>query len=392
MAKIVGKSRAGKVYQYNFKAYVGRNEKSQQIFKTMVWKVPEGLTPTKANKLAQLTADQWEQELKDNFLLNPELLEPKKEIYFNDFAQDTWFTVHVANGSLKPKTQEFYVNQLRLILPYFKGKVITEITPLDIQNFIIFLKTKYKSAYKKPLSDSSIHHTFVALKQIFLFAEKQDVLTINPIHKVEPPKKSKPPVTALTETECKKFLTAVHKQELPLKCLLTLLLTSGIRRGECAGLQWQDIDFSNNCFKIERNVSYTKTHGVVVGTPKTKSSFRVLPLTSTACQSLQLLKEECNPEPTNFIFYVDDMSKAINPDRLSEKVKRFLKREGFEKFTTHDLRHSCATLLLASGADIKSVQNLLGHSDASTTLNFYVKADLNQLRTATNKLATAFDL
>jgi site-specific recombinase XerD len=69
-----------------------------------------------------------------------------------------------------------------------------------------------------------------------------------------------------------------------------------------------------------------------------------------------------------------------------------MKVNGLPDMSPHDLRHSCATLLLSSGADVKSVQEILGHTNASTTLNFYVKADINQMQAATNKLAAAFGL
>jgi len=69
-----------------------------------------------------------------------------------------------------------------------------------------------------------------------------------------------------------------------------------------------------------------------------------------------------------------------------------MKRHGLADMSPHDLRHSCATLLLSSGADIKSVQDILGHANASTTLNFYVKSDLKQMQTATQKYAMAFNL
>ncbi len=69
-----------------------------------------------------------------------------------------------------------------------------------------------------------------------------------------------------------------------------------------------------------------------------------------------------------------------------------MKRIGLPGISPHDLRHTCATLLLENGADIKSVQEILGHADASTTLNFYAKADLRQMKVATQRYAEVFNL
>ena len=81
-----------------------------------------------------------------------------------------------------------------------------------------------------------------------------------------------------------------------------------------------------------------------------------------------------------------------DPAAVTQRVKRFMKSNGLPDMSPHDLRHSCATLLISSGADIKSVQEILGHTNASTTLNFYVGTNLERMKEATRKLGDSFGL
>ena len=80
------------------------------------------------------------------------------------------------------------------------------------------------------------------------------------------------------------------------------------------------------------------------------------------------------------------------PTKLTYKIKRFFERTGLPDMSPHDLRHSCASLLLANGADIKSVQEIMGHADAGTTLNYYVASNLEQARAAVDRMADAFGI
>ena len=181
--------------------------------------------------------------------------------------------------------------------------------------------------------------------------------------------------------------------------IMLLLLTTGMRRGELVGLQWRDVDFKAGTVSINRNVAYTPETGLVVGTPKTTNSLRTVPLIPSVSRSLEELRREVEaayPGADLKTAYLFPNKSGIYdprmPDSITRRLERFMKRNGLPKLSPHDMRHSCASLLLANGADVKSVQEILGHADASTTLNFYVKADLSQMRSATEKYASAFGL
>ena len=221
----------------------------------------------------------------------------------------------------------------------------------------------------------------------------------NPMIQVEAPKKDRKPVDALTPEQAQQFFANLSDCPLDFHCMLSLLITTGIRRGECMGLQWGDIDEKEMVIHIQRNVTYTPESGVQVSTPKTANSIRSVPIMES---TLKLLKkyharfQAANPDERiddAFLFPKEGrIFEARDPNSVTRRVKRFMRLHNLPDMSPHDLRHSCGSLLLANGADIKSVQEILGHANASTTLNFYVRTDLSQMRSATNKYAAAFGL
>ena len=287
----------------------------------------------------------------------------------------------------------------KVITDYFKGCVLQEISPIQIQKYLIYLQTKYKTPQGKPLAPKSVRHHYGTLTNIFGYADKQEMLVKNPMQRVDAPKKVKKAIDALTPEQAKQFFALLPSCDLDFRCMLHLFITTGIRRGECMGIQWQDIDFKNNAVNIARCVTYTPESGVIVSTPKTENSIRTIPLMPSTVKLLQEWKKQTQAAHPNtilksaFLFPKgEDVFQPRDPNAITRRVKHFMTRNGFPDLSPHDLRHSCATLLLAEGADIKSVQEILGHADASTTLDYYVKSDLQQMKTATQKYAAAFNL
>lgn len=402
MASIKANIKDGKTVSFRFRCCVDREENGKQVFRTLTWHIPDGLTPSKAERAAKAAANEWEKQVKFEYeqdLKDPERAK-KREIDrtktdFVDFIQNVWFPLRVCDGEHKHTTVEFYRNITNKIAEYFKGAILQQITALQIQKYIIYLRTEYRSKQGKPVSDKTIRHHYCMLTLVFGFAEEQELITKNPMDKVECPKLQKKKVDALTQEQAQQFFSLLPSVPLDFRCMLYLFITTGLRRGELLGLQWGDIDFDNLTIEIKRNVTYTKRNGIVVDTPKTENSERTIPVLPVVAELLKKYKREFYPfsRGNAFVFPSEKSDKLPrNPHAITRRVKNFMKKNGLPDLSPHDLRHSCATLLLNNGADIKSVQEILGHTDASTTLNFYVRADMRNMQTATNKLAAAFGL
>lgn len=405
VANIRANEKCGKVVSYRFTVCLERDANGKQVRRYTTWTPPVGLTPAKMKKAAERAADEWEREVRAEFQKEKELgtvytLPPKKRRdNFRTFVDDVWFPLQICNGNDKQTTITFYKNMKKLIVEYFDGKYLQEISSMHIQKFLAYLSNDYKTQRGKPLAPKTIRHYYNALGMMFAYAEKQNMIAKNPMLKVDAPKKDKKPVDALTQEQAQQLFTALADSPLDFHCMMHLLLTSGIRRGECLGLKWKDIDESCATITIERSAVYTPETGTAISTPKTADSIRTIPIMPSTVKLLQKLKKQTQNANRDtilkeaFVFPSEkDLFAPRDPNAVTRRVKRFMKRNDLPDLSPHDLRHSCATLLLAQGADIKSVQEILGHADASTTLNFYVKSDLRQMQAATEKYAAAFNL
>ena len=355
MATIRENQKDGKTVSFCFTVCLERDTNGKQVRRYTTWTPPEGLAPTKAKKAAERAADAWETEVRAEYQKEKEakaqgrayMLPPeKRHDDFVTFVKGNWLTLQIRGGNAKPSTVAFYEYMTKPITEYFQSAVLQEISPADIQRYFIYLRTEHKSKLGKPLSPKSIRHQYVTLNTIFEYAEKQEMISKNPMRKVEAPKKQKKPVDALTQEQAAQLFKLLPSLPLDFRCILLLLITTGIRRGECMGLQWGDIDETAGTIRIERNVSYTPESGVIVSTPKTVNSIRTIPIMPGTLRLLQQYQQEVQKQnpgtilKSAFLFPKGgDVFAARDPNSITRRVKRFMKNNGFPDLSPHDLRH-----------------------------------------------------
>ena len=214
MASITPKKKFDRIVSYKFKTCVGRNEQGKQVFRCMTWVPPKGMSTFKADRAAEKAALDWEdtarteyeKELSATATGTAYTLPPdQRHDDFNWFVSDVWLPLYVRSGNLKPTTIAYYQYMVQTITNYFNGTVLQEIGPLDIQKYLVYLRTEHKSKLGKPLSPKSQHHQYTTLNMIFCYAEKQGMIVKNPMSRVDPPKKVRKPVDALTQEQADQF-------------------------------------------------------------------------------------------------------------------------------------------------------------------------------------------
>lgn len=298
MANIRENVKCGKIVSYRFTVCLERDVNQKQIRRYYTWAVPQGLSVSKARKAAERAADKWEHEVREEYDkqktmgLSYVIPVEKRQDSFTTFVNEVWFPLRICNGNDKQSTIAFYRNMKKEIVNYFDGELLQEINFIQIQRFLVYLTKEYRTQRGKPLAPKTIRHYYNVLKLIFDYAEMQNMIAVNPMLKVETPKKDKKQVDALSEEESKLFFQRLSDSPLDFQCLLYLLITTGLRRGECLGLKWKDIDEKANTVKIERSAIYTPETGTIITTPKTANGTRTIPLIRSAVELLQKLKAQ----------------------------------------------------------------------------------------------------
>lgn len=378
------KDKAGKVISYRWRCCVGRDPSGRQIWETKTVPAPEGLTPKRALKSMQTAANQWEADLKAGRIsTNKDSLKT--------FINETWIPLAVEDGQHSQCTIDFYRSCSRRIIDALGDKLISKITPLDIDRFITGLRREVRPDGSH-LSDKTIKHHYRTLASIMAYAEQKGVIDHNPMARCKAPSVERKPVDFLGVEDAQRFADALKTEPVRWQAIMTVLFVLGLRRGECCGLQWRDVNFKSQSISIQRNVVHDSKGVEVIDKLKTQGSRRVIPLPAPVAAALRAWQIEQAQDhgvllPHAFVFGDElDPYSPYNPQNVTGWMQHFVKRHDLPNVSPHDLRHTAATRLIAAGVGVSDVAAVLGHADPATTLRFYSGANLDSMRAAFDRL------
>lgn len=318
-------------------------------------------------------------KLRSEFEIPEEAGELSNDMLFADYLLE-W--LEIAKGRLAIATYGSYASMIKYpIGPYFRKKKF-KLRELEARHLQMF----YSEMLKKVKSNTVIHYHAI-IHSALKYAVKTDMLIQNVADKVDRPKKNDFQPVFLSADEMQEMFEAIRGTKLELPVLVAAFY--GFRRGEVLGLKWDAIDFERGTISVKRTVTSVNIDGkcqdIEKQSAKTKSSLRTLPLVGSFKEYFMQVKEaqelnkkicgNCyNYQYDGFVF-VDEMGERMKSNYLTCSFPKFLERHGLKRMRFHDLRHSCASLLLANGVPLKHIQEWLGHSDFSTTANIYAHLD-----------------
>lgn len=237
---------------------------------------------------------------------------------------------------------------------------------------------------ENPLSANCIMHYHRLISAILSKAEQEQLVVRNVARLAEKPRVIHKEAVYLDDEQAKQFLSFVLEEpDIRIKSALLLLLFTGMRREELCGLSWSDLDESSQLVHIYRSSQYRPHMGELEGPTKNPSSVRAIKIPLFVVQTLKEYHAWWTSQQIAFgkewqgklqRLFIQENGSPINPDTINYWLEKFLRKHNFPHITPHSLRHTFATLNISNGVDIRTLQSLTGHAQASTLVNTYSHA------------------
>jgi integrase len=294
--------------------------------------------------------------------------------------------------TVRGRTFDSYASILRMhLLPRMAKVPLAKLSSLHVQR----MHSEMLAAGAAPKTVRNAHALLTgALDRAMRFR----LITSNPASVVQPPRLAHREMTALTLTEARAVLTAAEAD--PLHALWRLAIAAGLRQGELCGLRWGDIDLDGGSVSVAASLEQRTGRKPVRAETKTARSRRTVPLDAATIEALRQHRATAAKKALaagrsyDLGGWVFRRTRGEGPLTMSivwKAWRKLAERAGVRLVRFHDLRHTTATVMLAQGIDVRTVADVLGHSDVSTTLRTYVHSTEGGARQAAQVMGAALN-
>ena len=301
-----------------------------------------------------------------------------------------WLTTYKKN-KIKENTYDQYEAMIRVhLIPEFGKFRLIDLHESQVQTF-------YNRLFSDGLSARTIHIINTVFCAALKKAVKTRLIMFNVCDAIELPKQIKKERRVLSEEEQKRLIKELKKDEQGAMYIFALF--TGLRKGEVLALRWSDVDLDAGLIKVSKSLSRVNTYSdsgdktkLIISEPKTETSKRIIPIVDSLIPLLEKQYELTKDNNKLDLVFPSEAGGYIDPGNYNRKFHKLVKRAGLPKANPHSLRHSFATRALEAGVDLKTTQELLGHSSINITADLYTHSLMKHKKKELNKLKSVFSL
>ncbi|MGB3684773.1 MAG: site-specific integrase [Ornithinimicrobium sp.] len=295
-------------------------------------------------------------------------------------------------SGLKPATVSNYGWVLgRYVFPEIGGVQVVSLTPQHVRDLL-------RATSERGVSTRTVQLTRAVLRSMLADAEREELVHRNVAALVKGPRVERQEVVPWTGDQTLRFLASVREHRLG--PLFSVGVALGLRKGELLALRWEDVDLTGSTLRVQRTVQRLGSGvGLVEGAPKTARSRRTIPLPAACVIGLREHRQSQDAERTEAgdawqehgLVFASTRGTVIEPRNLNRLLDQLVSQAGVPRIRFHDLRHTCASMLLAQNVSPRVVMELLGHTQMSMTTDLYGHVMPTALRAAADAANHLFE-